>query len=94
VQISKQCRISISGKSLSETLFGVISSWKVSCVGLCFERKTEKIEEKVPMSFKEKNSFEKRVALAQKIFEVHKDRVPVIVEKRAGTLLPDIDKPK
>eukprot|EP01092_Planopodium_desertum_P013812 TRINITY_DN6789_c0_g1_i1.p1 TRINITY_DN6789_c0_g1~~TRINITY_DN6789_c0_g1_i1.p1 ORF type:complete len:128 (-),score=3.55 TRINITY_DN6789_c0_g1_i1:49-432(-) len=46
------------------------------------------------MSFKEKNSFEKRLDVSSKIRKQYADRIPVIVEKAAGSRISDITKQK
>jgi GABA(A) receptor-associated protein len=44
--------------------------------------------------FKNKHTFSERVNLARKITDSHPDRIPIIVEKRKGTRIGDINKSK
>eukprot|EP00282_Hemiselmis_andersenii_P018901 CAMPEP_0172024108 /NCGR_PEP_ID=MMETSP1041-20130122/15162_1 /TAXON_ID=464988 /ORGANISM="Hemiselmis andersenii, Strain CCMP439" /LENGTH=116 /DNA_ID=CAMNT_0012679663 /DNA_START=97 /DNA_END=447 /DNA_ORIENTATION=+ len=44
--------------------------------------------------FKEEHPIERRKAEAQRMREKYQDRIPVIVEKAAGSDIPDIDKKK
>lgn len=58
-----------------------------------FLRSTGLVKER-EKSFKEKISFEKRVTESKRIREKYPERIPVIVEKRPGDDIPDIDKNK
>mmetsp|Transcript_25196 Transcript_25196/g.34836 ORF Transcript_25196/g.34836 Transcript_25196/m.34836 type:complete len:121 (+) Transcript_25196:50-412(+) len=44
--------------------------------------------------FQLENTFEKRALLSKKILEQHQDRIPVIVEKRPGSQISEIEKTK
>lgn len=46
------------------------------------------------MSFKNRYTLSERVNLAVKIIEMHNDRLPIIVEKREGSNVKDINKSK